>query len=55
MNKRLDELERANPLYQQILTESLEEVIDDIKADKYESIKKDKIRDWLKGLGDGNK
>lgn len=49
MDKRLDEIERADPLYQHLLTVCIEEVIDDIKGNRGQPVPKD-IRGWLQSL-----
>lgn len=51
ISARLDEVERANPEYQKILKEAVEEII--LYTDEpLESINKEDIASWLLSLGD---
>jgi hypothetical protein len=51
IDRKLDEVERADPRYQQALREAIEEVISS-KNKPLEQLSKEDLIDWLLSLGD---
>jgi hypothetical protein len=51
IDRKLDEVERADPEYQQTLREAIEEVISS-KNKPLEQLSKEDLIDWLLSLGD---